>query len=410
MFLNISPLRQYRDYRLLYIGQLVSFLGGMVSYVAIPYEVYELTHDNAMVGFVSLAQLFPVLIFGLLGGTYADRLNRRRLLITCELSMVVLLLGLAWNGSRPEPSIPLVFILVAILQAVFGFHRPAFQALTQALVQKKDYAAVGALSSFRSSFGAIAGPSLGGVLIATYGVQGAYIFDACTFLVAFACLMMMHRVPNPRPSQNSPWSDAKEGLKFALSKPELVGTYAIDIVAMVFAFPVALFPAMSQNWGGATAAGILFSSMATGSFFITVFSGWTGKVAHHGRAVVIAASLWALFVIGVGFADSLWTAFGFLALAGAADMVSGLFRGVIWNETVPNEFRGRLSGIEMISYMSGPLLGNARAGWMAAQYSVPVSLYTGGIVCFVAVIFTAKMLPRFWRYKSTVLEDATSSH
>lgn len=399
MLLNTAPLQKYRDYRLLFIGQVISFFGSMVSYVAVPYEIYELTKDNQTVGFLGLVQLLPVLIFGILGGTYADRLNRRKLLLISELLMGLIVVGLLLNSLRENPSVPVIFVLVALLQAVLGFHRPSMEALTQSIVDKKDYAAVGALGSFRFSFGAIAGPSLGGVLIAAWGVKGAYAFDVITFFGACLCLWLMNRVPNPEPHKTSPLTDAKEGLSYALSRPELIGTYVIDIVAMVFAFPVALFPAMSESWGGAKAAGVLFSSMAIGSLVITLFSGWTSKVVHHGRAVVIAASLWGLFIVGVGFASNLWVAVFFLAIAGAADTISGIFRGVIWNQTIPNNLRGRLSGIEMISYMSGPLLGNARAGWVAGRTSVPFSLYTGGIICFVCVVITACFLPKFWRYR-----------
>ncbi len=401
MFINLRPLKEYRDYRLLFMSQVVSFLGSMVSYVAIPYQVYELTKDNWLVGMLGIVQLVPVLIFGILGGTYADRLNRRKLLLVSEFLMSVIVLGLAVNASMPSPSVATTFVLVALMQAVLGFHRPAMDALTQKLVQKKDYAAVGALGSFRYSAGAIMGPALGGLLISQFGIKGAFIFDFLTFAAAFVFLLMMSRMPDPDRRDASPWEDMKSGLKFAVSKPELIGTYVIDIVAMIFAFPVALFPAMSEQWGGAKAAGLLFSAMAVGSLVITVFSGWTSKVTHHGRGVVIAATLWAVFIIGVGQTDHLWVALSFLALAGAADMMSGLFRGIIWNETVPNDMRGRLSGIEMISYMSGPLLGNARAGWMAAKYSVPFSLSAGGVICTIAVIVTAFCLPKFWRYRGS---------
>ena len=398
MFINIRPLRDYRDFRLLFFGQMISFLGSMVSYVAIPYQVYELTKNNALVGLLGIVQLVPVIVFGILGGTYADRLNRRKLLLISESIMCVLILGLAMNATRPEPSVALIFILIALFQAVSGFHRPAMDALTQKLVREEDYAAVGALGSFRYSAGAIVGPALGGVLISQFGIQGAFFFDFASFFAALICLGLMTRMPNPDPRENSPWEDTKVGLRYAISKPELIGTYVIDIVAMVFAFPVALFPSMAEQWGGANAAGMLFSAMAVGSLILTVFSGWTSKVQHHGRAVVIAAALWAVFIIGLGQSTQLWMALLFLALAGAADMMSGLFRGIIWNRSIPNDLRGRLSGIEMISYMSGPLLGNARAGWMAAKVSVPFSITVGGIICTVAVIATAFCLPKFWRY------------
>ncbi|HEY3700217.1 MAG TPA: MFS transporter [Spongiibacteraceae bacterium] len=400
MLIDITPLKKYRDFRLLFIGQLISYLGTMVSYMAVPYQIYQLTKSNALVGALGLAQLGPVIIFGLLGGTYADRINRRKLILTCELIMASGIVLLLLNSLLPQPSVVAIFILAATMQAVVGFHRPAMEALTQKMVEPSDYAAVGALNSFRSSTGAIGGPMLGGLLIAAFGLTGAYIFDALSFIGAIICVALMTRVPNPGPSVHSPFADAAAGIKFALSKPELIGTYLIDIAAMLFAFPVALFPAMAEQWGGAHAAGILFSAIAIGSLIATLFSGWSSRVKHHGRVVVIAAMGWGVFIIGVGFARSLWAAVLFLVLAGAADMISALFRSVIWSHSVPNAMRGRLSGIEMISYMIGPLLGNTRAGWVAAQSSVSFSLWSGGVLCVLAVIATSFLLPKFWAYRS----------
>ena len=265
MFIDITPLKKYRDFRLLFTGQMISYLGTMVSYMAVPYQVYELTKSTAMVGALGLAQLGPVVIFGLLGGTYADRINRRKLLLVSEALMSLIILLLLLNSFLPQPSVAAIFILVAILQAITGFHRPAMEALTQKMVDPTDYAAVGALSSFRSSSGAIGGPLLGGVLIASVGLTGAYLFDLVSFVGALLCVALMTRVPNPEPRATSPLADAGEGMRFALSKPELIGTYLIDIAAMLFAFPVALFPAMAEQWGGAGAAGILFSALAIGS-------------------------------------------------------------------------------------------------------------------------------------------------
>ncbi|MBS1960440.1 MAG: MFS transporter [Bdellovibrionales bacterium] len=408
MLLDLSPLKQNREYRLLYFGQFISFFGTMVTYVAVPYQIYQLTKDNALVGSLGIVQLVPLLIFGLIGGTYADRINRRKMLLVCEMLLGLCVAGLAINAMMPAPSVTAIFILVAISQGLNGFHRPAMDAMTQTLVSREQYAAIGALNSFRYSVGAIAGPALGGGLIAAFGIKGAFVFDAVTFPVAFISLYLMKPLATPPASAKSPWADAKEGLKYALSKPELVGTYIIDLVAMIFAFPVALFPAMSDGWGGAKAAGILFSSMAIGSLIVTAFSGWSSKITHHGRLVVYAATAWAVGIVFLGQATQLWLAVACLAFAGGADMISGLFRGLIWNETIPNTLRGRLSGIEMISYMAGPLLGNARAGWMAAQTSVATSVTVGGVVCAAAVIGTAFLLPQFWRYQSTRAVKLTS--
>jgi len=400
MLIDIGPLLRHRDFRLLFTGQLISFLGSMVSYMAVPYQVYQLTRSNAWVGALGIAQLVPVLLFGLLGGAYADRINRRRLLLSSESAMAVVVALLLVNSLRPNPSLPAIFVLVALLQAIAAFHTPAMEALTQKLVDPSEYAAAGALSGFRGSAGAIAGPLLGGVLIAAFGLTGAYLFDCVSFGGAVACVALMQRTPDPEVQPHSPLTDAALGVRFALSKPELIGTYLIDIAAMLFAFPVALFPALSLQWGDARMTGVLFSSMAIGSLLATLLSGWSSRIQRQGRVVVIAAAGWGLFVLGAGLAPTPVLVVLCLIGAGGADMISGLFRGIIWNHAVPNSMRGRLAGIAMISYMSGPLLGNARAGWVASLASVPLSLWSGGLACIIAVIATSLAFPKFWKYRS----------
>jgi len=402
MLIDTTPLRRHRDFRLLFIGQLISFLGSMVSYMAVPYQVYQLTRSNAMVGALGLAQLLPVLVFGLLGGAYADRINRRRLMLACEAAMALIVALLLLNSFARSPSLTAIFVLVATLQAISAFHAPAMDAMTQKLVEPAQYAAAGALGSFRGSAGAIAGPLLGGVLIAAFGLQGAYLFDLISFIAALVCLTLMRRMPSPEVGAQSPLTDAAIGLRFALSRPELIGTYLIDIAATLFAFPMAVFPALSRQWGDARMTGLLFSSMAIGSFIATVLSGWSSRIEHRGGGGVRAAARGGLFIRGGGLAPTPLLTVLFLVLAGAADMVSGLFRGIIWNFAVPNSMRGRLAGIAMISYMSGPLLGNARAGWVASLTSVPVSMWSGGLACIVAVIATSLALPKFWAFRQSL--------
>jgi MFS family permease len=399
MLIDISPLKRHRDFRLLFIGQLISFLGSMVSYMAVPYQVFQLTKSNAWVGALGLAQLGPVLIFGVLGGAYADRINRRRLMLSCEAAMALVVGLLMLNSFLPRPSLVAIFILVACLQAIAAFHSPAMEAMTQKLVDPAEYAAAGALGGFRGSAGAIAGPLLGGVLIAAFGLTGAYLFDLLSFTGAVICVALMGKVANPEVEAHSPLTDAAIGMRFALSKPELIGTYLIDIAAMLFAFPVALFPALSLRWGDARMTGVLFSSMAIGSLIATLLSGWSSRIQRQGRVVVLAAACWGLFILGAGLASAPVAIVLFLVLAGGADMVSGLFRGIIWNHSIPNSMRGRLAGIAMISYMSGPLLGNTRSGWVASVSSVSFSMWSGGAACVIAVIATSLALPKFWAYR-----------
>ena len=405
MLIDLAPLKRNRDFRLLFIGQLISFLGSMVSYMAVPYQVYQLTRSNALVGALGIAQLLPVLIFGLLGGAYADRVNRRRLMLSCESAMALVIAALLVNSLVTHPSLAAIFVLAALLQAIAAFHTPAMEALTQKLVDPAQYAAAGALSGFRGSAGAIAGPLLGGVLIAAFGLTGAYLFDLLSFAAAVVCIALMSEVPNPDVAPHSPLTDAAIGIRFAMSKPVLIGTYLIDIAAMLFAFPVALFPALSLQWGDARMTGLLFSSMAIGSLIATLLSGWSSRIVRQGRVVVIAAAGWGSFILCAGLAPTPALIVLFLILAGAADMVSGLFRGIIWNHAVPNSMRGRLAGIAMISYMTGPLLGNARAGWFASLGSVSFSLWSGGLACVITVIATSLSLPKFWAYRPAVMSD-----
>jgi MFS family permease len=398
MFLSLAPLRKHRDYRLLYTGQLISAFGSMITYVAVPYQVFAITHSSFMVGMLGAAQLVPLLLFALWGGAYADAMDRRRLLIISELFLTAGSLSLAINGVLRHPSVTLIFVVSAAMSACNGFHRPALDALTPRLVDLEDLTAVSALNSLRMSLSTIVGPALGGICIAALGFPLTYMLDVLSFLVSLVSLAMIRSLPAADKVSRPGIHSIIEGLKYARSRPELIGTYAVDLVAMTFAMPMALFPAMAAAWGGAPAVGYLYSAMSFGSLFTAVFSGWTARVSRHGAAVIIGAGTWALAVVGLGFAPNLLTGLACLAIAGAGDSVSTVFRGTIWNETIPSELRGRLSGLEMISYLSGPLLGNARAGWVAAISSNTVSIVSGGLTCFFGVLICIPLLPAFWKY------------
>jgi len=413
MFLDLRPLRSNTAFRRLFASQFISGLGTMVSYVAVPWQLYEITRSNAQVGLLGLVQLVPVVACGLLGGAVADRVDRKRLLIASEALMALCLAGLLANALALAPSVTAIYALVAVLQGASGFHRPALEALTQKLARPEEYAAVAALSSVRGTVGMVAGPALAGLLLARWGAVGAYLFDFCTFLAALFFIARIPReaigtlkAPGERPHL---LADLAEGLRFAWARPVLMGTYIVDIVAMAFAFPVALFPAMAATDGRTEAVGWLLSAMSIGALLIGLFSGWTGRVVRHGRAVVIAAAVWALGIVALGFAPGLIAGLVCLAVAGAADMVSGVFRGTIWNQTIPNALRGRLAGIEMISYLTGPLIGNARAGFMADAWGVAASVWIGGAICLACVIATGFALPRFWAYRGATAPAAEAA-
>ncbi|MDB4979684.1 MAG: transporter [Myxococcales bacterium] len=406
MLLDVSPLRRHRDFRRLFIGQFVSFFGSMITYVAVPYQVYQLTSSSLVVGLLGTAQLIPLLLFGLWGGAYADAVDRRRLLIGAELLLSAISLALFANARLPHPSVTAIFVLTALMSAVNGFHRPTLEAMAPRLVDRDELPATAALTSLRGSLGAVAGPAIGGLCIARFGISATYAIDVVTFVVSLVALAGMSAMPPAAEAAKAGLRSILEGLHYARRRPELIGTYVIDIVAMTFAMPTALFPAMAQTWGGPTAVGWLYAAMPMGSLVTTLFSGWTQHVSRRGAAVVIAAALWGVAIIALGHAPNLALAVVCLAFAGAADMLSALFRMTIWNETIPTHLRGRLAGVEMISYMTGPLLGNARAGWMASLRSVGFSIVTGGVVCVAGVLLCIPLLPSFWRYRPAPVDRA----
>ncbi|HEY8278320.1 MAG TPA: MFS transporter, partial [Bdellovibrionota bacterium] len=335
MFLDLAPLRLYRDFRFLFFGQFISALGSMISYVAVPYQVYQLTKSSFTVGLLGVAQVIPVLLLGLWGGSVADRMDRRRLLLISEFFMTAGTFALFLNACLPQPSLSLIFVLAAVLQGVNAFHRPAMEAITQKLIAPEHYNSVASLSTFRGSVCQIGGPAIGGLLMAGYGIKVGYLVDFLTYLFALVSIYLIKSsLPPERKEKSSSWQDIRESLAYAWARPVLVGTYVVDIVAMIFAFPVALFPAMAESWGGAKAAGVLFSAMSVGALIVSLTSGWTKNVSRHGAMVLISAVLWGVSIVGLGFSHSLWLAAFFLACAGAADGVSVIFRFVIWNETI----------------------------------------------------------------------------
>jgi MFS family permease len=406
--IDLGPLRRHRDYRLLYLGQAASFVGSMLTIVALPYQMYQLTHSSLAVGMISSVELVALLGSALWGGAFADAFDRRRLLIGSELLLLLGSLTLAWNATRAQPSVWLLYVVAALMSAWNGFHRPALEAITPRLVDREELPAIAALGGLRGSLGAIGGPALAGILLSRLGPTWTYLIDAVTFVVSILALSQLRALSTgqllpgdgeeaaERPSLRSIWN----GLSYAAGRPELVGTYVVDLIANMFAMPMALYPALAERYGGARAIGWLYAGMSIGSLTITLFSRWTGGVRRHGLAVIIAAALWGVAIAGLGYAPNLAVAVLCLAAAGAADMVSGIFRMTIWNQTIPTKLRGRLAGVEMISYMTGPLLGNARAGWVATVTSLRTAIVSGGLLCAVGVAACALLLPRFRDYRA----------
>jgi MFS family permease len=395
--MDLRPLRR-RDFRFLYAAQAISFVGTMVTYVALPWQMYALTGSSLAVGVLGVVELVPLLLTAFVGGALADWMDRRRLVIATEIGLMAGCLALTANAAVAEPSVAVLYLSAGAMSAFTGLQRPSLDAMPPRLVPADEIPAAAALGALRGSVGMIVGPAIGGVLVGTVGPVVAFGIDAATYLASLACFVAMSAIP-PRDDAEAPtWRSIVEGLRYARSRQELIGTYVVDFVAMVFGMPLALFPALAAGTFGSAALGPLYAAPAVGALLASVTSRWTPRVHRHGLAVMVAATVWGLAIVAFGFAPSLWPALACLAIAGGADAVSGIFRMTMWNQTIPDALRGRLAGIEMVGYMSGPLLGHAEAGAVAALAGVQASIVSGGVLCVVGVVACGLALPRFRRY------------
>jgi MFS family permease len=404
---DVTPLRRHRDLRLVLGWRLVSFFGSMITYTAVPYQIYQLTHSVVLVGAMGLVELVGILAFALLGGALADARDRRVMILVTELAMMVTSVALVANALLSRPFAWILFAVVAVAASVDSLQRPSLDALTPRLVDREELVATNALGSLVTTAGMIGGPAIAGVLIALFGLPITYGVDVATFVVGLGCLWFLRAAPPPPDAKPPSLRRVVEGFSYARSRPELIGTYVVDIIAMFFGMPNALFPAIAQNLGGPGVLGLMYSAPAVGAFLFSATSGWTSRVTRHGMGVIVAATLWGLAIIGFGLVPGLAAGLFFLAVAGAADMMSGIYRGTIWDQTIPDSLRGRLASIELLSYSIGPTLGNFESGVVASLFSVRVSIVSGGVLCVAGCIAAAALLPAFRAYDSRTWKPAT---
>ena len=371
----------------------------MITYVAIPFQAYELTRSSLVVGLVSLAELAPILLMSFVGGALADAVDRRRMVRITQISACGVVGVLVVNAALPRPQLWVLFVVVVIAAGVDALERPSLDALVPRIVARDRLTAAAALESLRGNLGQVLGPPIAGILIATVGLPLTYGVDVATFLAATVALTLMRAVPPAPDAEGVNVRAALAGLRYAAGRQDLLGSYLVDINAMFFGMPMALFPQIASGLGGPAVLGLLYTAPSVGSLLATVTSGWTRSVRHHGRAIAFAAGSWGIAIV-FGFAPSLWLALLALAAAGAADMISGLFRATLWNQTIPDGMRGRLAGIEMISYTSGPAMGNLEAGVVGSLAGVRASVVSGGILCVVGTAVLSAVLPQFWKYRA----------
>ena len=398
--IDFSPLKRYPDFRRLWLSGLISYFGSMFTYVALPFQVKELTGSYLAVGLIGLVEIIPLVVFGLYGGVLADHMDRKRMIWMTEFAALFLSTILLINSLLPSPKLAVIYIVAALFSAVDGVQRPSADAILPRLVEHKDLPAASALMSLRWQIGMVAGPALAGVLISIAGVSAGFILDILTYFLALFILLRVKNVPPMKESEKPSFSSLVAGVKYATSRKDLMGTYLVDLAAMFFAMPTALFPFWAEQVGAPWALGLFYAAGTIGSILVTLTSGWVKSYTKHGRAIFLAALGWGVAITLAGVANNLFLILLFLILAGASDMVSALFRSTLWNQSIPDEFRGRLAGVELISYSVGPLGGQTRAGFTAERTSLRTSVVSGGLLCIGFVTLFTALLPEFRKYDS----------
>jgi MFS family permease len=395
---DLSPLRSSVQFRRLYVAGFISMLGSQATYVAVPYQLKQLTHSTLAVGSIGLVELAPLVIFGLYGGVLADRMNRRRLIITMEMVLMVSTALLVVNALLPHPLTWILYVDAAIAAGASSLQSPSVSALNQLFVSHDLQRSASTLANISSTTASIIGPALGGLAAVAFGPGSIYFANVVTFTFSLYLLFRLSATPRPELTGESVMDDLREGVRYARGRADILGTYVIDLIAMILAFPVVMLPFVATRFHETYALSILYCGLPAGALIAGLTSRWTRRIHRYGRAIVIAAAFWGLGIALFGFSSSLWLVVLGLAIGGGADAISGIFRNTMWNESIPPEVRGRMAGIEMISYSLGPTAGQFRAGVMAAWTSLRFSLTFGGLACTGSVGVVAAALPSLWRF------------
>ena len=403
LFVDTTPLRVSPDFRRMWIGQGVSFLGTTITIAALPYQVFHQTGSSLDVGLLGLAQLGPLLVFAVLGGALADRIDKRRLLLGVTAAALACSALLAANASLDRPQLWLLYVVGAISSAVFAVSSTVLRSLLAILVEAELRPAAYALQATYGTFGMMVGPAVGGLLIGAFGLTSAYALDVGTYGVALVLFSAMAASPPFVAVRGAAASSVLDGLRFLRGHSIVMSTFAIDLLAMVFGMPRALFPALAERLGGGPALyGLLLASAAAGAFVASLFSGWTSRIRHQGRAVLWSVTAWGIAIAAAGLVRTPVFVLAMLAIAGGADMISGVYRTAIGASVTPDEFRGRVSGIELAVYAGGPVLGDIEAGVVGGLAGVPFAIVSGGLACVASAAVFAVGVRSFADYEIPV--------
>jgi MFS family permease len=410
MLIDVGPLRQDRDFRWLWSGQLVNNLGGQVTLIALPYQVFVLTGSALAIGGLALSTLAGLLVFTLPGGVIVDRYDRRRILLAVQVAAGLVSLTLGVLAILGSPPLGVLYLLAFLAAAISSVDEPTRASATTRLVPGRRLPAAQVLNQSLRRLASVVGPALGGILIALVGLPAAYLFDAATFVIAFGAVFAIAPVlaTGGRPGL----ADILDGLRFVRRSPVLIGTFMVDFAANLFGLPVALFPilALETFHGTSETLGLLTAAPALGAFVGTLTAGWVGGVEHQGRAVVAAVVAWGAAICAFGLlVFSLPLALLCLTLAGGADVVSSVFRTTILQQVTPDELRGRVGALRGLFATGSPRLGDIEATAVASLTSAQFSAFSGGVLSIVAALFIVWRLPQLGHYRRPTMAVAAAS-
>jgi MFS family permease len=385
-----------RDYRYIWLGQAISGVGSQVTRIALPYQVYVLTGSTAAVGVLSAAQLAAILLFAMGGGAIADTVDRRRLLLITQSGLAVssaLLAFLALSGSPALAALVAIAFVAAALGAVDSATRSSSIAR---IVPAGRLPSAIALNQLVFNTTSVIGPAIGGIILGSVGLAPAYLLDVVTYSSAMVAVVLIRPLPPLDPLARVSLAAVREGLAFAARKRVILSTFAIDLNAMIFGMPAALWPvlALTVFHAGPAGVGLLAAAPGLGATMGALLSGWVGNLRRIGLAVIVAVAVWGAAIVAFGLSTfSFVLALAFLAIAGAADVLSAVFRSTIVQLATPDELRGRVSALHILVVTSGPRIGDVEAAAVAAIAGAQFSVVSGGLLCLVGVVVVVRLFP-----------------
>jgi MFS family permease len=405
---NVTPLRRHRSYRRLWFGLLVTGMGNQLTVVAVAYQAYKITHSTAVVGLISLSCLLPTLVGSLGGGSIADSMDRRRLLMLTQVLLATSSAGLAANALMSHPHLWVLFVAAAATAAFQGIDWPTRLAVLPMLVPPEDLPAAYALQSVVNNVAVVVGPALGGLVIASFGLGTVYLIDVASFGATFVAAVLL---PPLRPAGGGTAPSIQsvvDGLKYIRTQKLLAATFVLDLNAMVFGMPKAVFPALGTGLfkGGAATVGLLYAAPGAGALIASVLSGWVGAVRAQGRALVVCMLVWGGAIAAFGVIPVLWIGLALLAVAGGADIIGGVFRVAILQKSTPEHLQGRLGGVFYAAAVSGNRLGDGETGLVASIGGPQFAVFTGGLACLVGTVVLAWRIPALWRRAPTAAAES----